>query len=372
MPNQLLRVYESGDVLYSIRVTLTLSCHLELELYPFDVQKCYVKLSSYSNEASVLKFRWFDERAIVISDEIEIAQFDLISNSTYEHNSFYDTGLFTGNYSGLTVSFTLRRQNGFHLLQTYIPTIMIVFISWVSFWLDPTAIPGRVTLGVTTLLTLTTLSSGARQTLPPVSYVKALDIWLGMCMSMVFGALLEFTFVNYLANKKMINSRLPDLIRIPSCLAGLDEDDPRQGEDEGSNGKTGTTIELVGMQTLPTDEEVRDGVSSIAYRRSGKGSKKASWTPRKKQGEGPTYMFYALVVDRLSRVVFPFSFLLFNLVYWPLFVYMQIIEDEYLKSKRDRFAKSAIEILELSTSTISGKRQHMIFIISSRIHSIFT
>lgn len=28
------------------RVTLRLSCHLQLQLYPFDSQKCYVKLSS--------------------------------------------------------------------------------------------------------------------------------------------------------------------------------------------------------------------------------------------------------------------------------------------------------------------------------------
>ena len=45
-------------------------------------------------------------------------------------------------------------------------------VSWVSFWIDPNAVPGRVTLGVTTLLTLTTLASGVRQSLPPVSYIK--------------------------------------------------------------------------------------------------------------------------------------------------------------------------------------------------------
>lgn len=78
----------------------------------------------------------------------------------------------TGNFSGLLIKFSLRRQNGYHVLQTYVPTILIVSISWVSFWLDPNAVPGRVSLGVTTLLTLTTLASGIRASLPPVSYVK--------------------------------------------------------------------------------------------------------------------------------------------------------------------------------------------------------
>ncbi|KFM71050.1 Glutamate-gated chloride channel, partial [Stegodyphus mimosarum] len=75
-------------------------------------------------------------------------------------------------------------------------------ISWVSFWLHVDATPARVTLGVTTLLTLTTVASGVRTQLPPVSYVKAIDVWIGACSVMVFGALLEFTLVNYLSRWK--------------------------------------------------------------------------------------------------------------------------------------------------------------------------
>jgi hypothetical protein len=67
----------------------------------------------------------------------------------------------------------------------------------VSFWLDPNSIPARVSLGVTTLLTMATQISGINASLPPVSYTKAIDVWTGVCLTFVFGALLEFALVNY-------------------------------------------------------------------------------------------------------------------------------------------------------------------------------
>lgn len=74
---------------------------------------------------------------------------------------------------------------------------MLVIVSWVSFWLDPNAIPARVSLGVTTLLTMATQISGINASLPPVSYIKAIDVWTESCLTFVFGALLEFALVNY-------------------------------------------------------------------------------------------------------------------------------------------------------------------------------
>ena len=48
----------------------------------------------------------------------------------------------------------------------------------------------RVNLGVTTVLTMTTLIASTNAALPKVSYVKSIDVYLGACFFLVFTSLL--------------------------------------------------------------------------------------------------------------------------------------------------------------------------------------
>lgn len=98
--------------------------------------------------------------------------------------------LIAGNYSRLACEIQFVRSMGYYLIQIYIPSGLIVIISWVSFWLNRNATPARVALGVTTVLTMTTLMSSTNAALPKISYVKSIDVYLGTCFVMVFASLL--------------------------------------------------------------------------------------------------------------------------------------------------------------------------------------
>lgn len=52
--------------------------------------------------------------------------------------------------------------------------------------------------GITTVLTMTTINTHLRETLPKIPYVKAIDMYLMGCFVFVFLALLEYAFVNYI------------------------------------------------------------------------------------------------------------------------------------------------------------------------------
>lgn len=54
------------------------------------------------------------------------------------------------------------------------------------------------TPGITTVLTMTTINTHLRETLPKIPYVKAIDMYLMGCFVFVFLALLEYALVNYI------------------------------------------------------------------------------------------------------------------------------------------------------------------------------
>lgn len=79
-----------------------------------------------------------------------------------------------------------------------------------------------VLLGVTTLLTMATQSSGINASLPPVSYTKAIDVWTGVCLTFVFGALLEFALVNYASRSDMHRENMKKTRREMESAVNMD------------------------------------------------------------------------------------------------------------------------------------------------------
>lgn len=203
MPNVLLRINGDGLILYSIRISLVLACPMNLKYYPLDKQNCTIEMASYGYLEEDLRFMWKETNPVQIAKPLTLPRFALETFDT----AFCTSRTATGAYSCLRVDLIFKREFSYYLIQIYIPCCMLVIVSWVSFWLDPNAIPARVSLGVTTLLTMATQISGINASLPPVSYTKAIDVWTGVCLTFVFGALLEFALVNY-ASRSDAHARL--------------------------------------------------------------------------------------------------------------------------------------------------------------------
>jgi len=193
VPNVYIRIYPDGGVLYSIRISLTLACPMDLKLYPLDRQACELRIASYGWTTDDLIYHWKKEDPVQITDDLNLPRFKLELFET----TYCNTVTNTGEYSCLKILMVFKREFSYYLLTIYVPSCMLVIVSWVSFWLDSRSVPARVALGVTTLLTMSTQVAGVSKSLPPVAYTKAIDVWNGACVLFVFSALLEFAFVNY-------------------------------------------------------------------------------------------------------------------------------------------------------------------------------
>lgn len=134
-----------------------------------------------------------------------------------------------GNFSSINITFKLAREMGFFMMDYYVPSILIVVISWVSFWLHVDASAPRIVLGkiylhvlininniiynvcikfmlsgTNTILAFMTLASKVENSLPKVSYIKASEIWFLGCTIFLFAAMVEFAFVNTIYRRKYV------------------------------------------------------------------------------------------------------------------------------------------------------------------------
>uniref|UniRef100_A0A4W4H4J4 Gamma-aminobutyric acid (GABA) A receptor, alpha 3 n=1 Tax=Electrophorus electricus TaxID=8005 RepID=A0A4W4H4J4_ELEEL len=199
-PNKLLRLVDNGTLLYTMRLTIHAECPMHLEDFPMDAHACPLKFGSYAYTNNEVVYIWTadDEKSVSVApDGSRLNQYDLLGHVIGKETISSSTG----EYVVMTTYFHLKRKIGYFVIQTYLPCIMTVILSQVSFWLNRESVPARTVFGVTTVLTMTTLSISARNSLPKVAYATAMDWFMAVCYAFVFSALIEFATVNYFTKR---------------------------------------------------------------------------------------------------------------------------------------------------------------------------
>ncbi|XP_064834037.1 glycine receptor, alpha 4b isoform X1 [Oncorhynchus masou masou] len=326
--NKLLRIFQNGNVLYSIRLTLILSCPMDLMNFPMDIQTCSMQLESFGYTMNDLCFQWLDIGPVQVADDLMLPQFVLKEEKDLGYcTKHYNTGKF----ACIEVKFHLERQMGYYLIQMYIPSLLTVILSWVSFWINMDAAPARVGLGITTVLTMTTQSSGSRASLPKVSYVKAIDIWMAVCLLFVFAALLEYAAVNFVSRQHKeffrLRKKIKEQQRQRTQGSGTGESSKVKGNNvPGNNTCQGNLSGPQQCSVCAREQELAE--QSQAYFLHSYGA--AEDAPPEMdapifQALPPGFPLYdirrrfvdrAKRIDTISRAVFPLSFLCFNVFYW--------------------------------------------------------
>ncbi|XP_055653754.1 glycine receptor subunit alpha-3 isoform X4 [Falco peregrinus] len=286
--NKLLRIFKNGNVLYSIRLTLILSCPMDLKNFPMDVQTCIMQLESFGYTMNDLIFEWQEKGAVQVAEGLTLPQFLLKEEK--------DLCYCTKHYN---------------------------------------TAPARVALGITTVLTMTTQSSGSRASLPKVSYVKAIDIWMAVCLLFVFSALLEYAAVNFVSRQHKELLRFRRKRKKNKYFEGVLDGNEISESLQHSNGLRCTgpidgTLPQI-YNTNLRDDDVRE--SQFSFTAYGMGpclqakdgvTPKGPNNPIQAAPKSPDDMRKVFIdrakkIDTISRACFPLAFLIFNIFYWVIY-----------------------------------------------------
>ncbi|XP_069953598.1 glutamate-gated chloride channel isoform X2 [Cherax quadricarinatus] len=186
-PESFIRLFPDGRLIYSSRLNLKQSCPMDLQRFPHDTQVCHINVASYGYTSDNLVFRMADESPIAFSRELHTDRF---SFEKYE-TGFCNSTTATGEYSCIEVSMKIRRVFGSYLLDWYIPTIFLVIVSWFAFLIPPTQFLGRLLLTLIPLITLASFCNLFKESLASVPYIRAVDIFTGISLVIIFGTLVH-------------------------------------------------------------------------------------------------------------------------------------------------------------------------------------
>ncbi|VDO62136.1 unnamed protein product [Haemonchus placei] len=307
-------------------------CSMNLERFPIDEQVCSLVFESYSYNTATVKIEWMPI-PITVLDDISLPDFDLAGIRTFKHTESYKAG----EWYRLTVELRFKRRYGFYILQMYFPTYISVFISWIAFCIDSKALPARIVLGVNSLMSLTFQFGNIIRSLPPVSYIKAIDIWMFTCVAFIFASLLELAFVAYQDKKLLLKSSRSGntlnamLTLMKHIIPFGDVREDTIPEPWVENEERRKTIDDVCL--FPTAKVVTINIRAVGLLRNSSinsdvFTSEANSLDRELAARRRMHYLkkkrrlidFGNQVDRISFFVFPTSFLAFNIFYWGFYL----------------------------------------------------
>ena len=190
-----LRIGAQGQMQYAVQMSSTIICEMQLNNFPMDRQHCALNLYSFAYSGMEMVLYWSSNPNLFNRHST-----DTLSNFQLEHytNKIKNMTDLNSEYKYfLTLEFEFKRMFMTVFFTTYLPAVVMVLLAGMASFLDPKSSPARVTLGITSVLTIATVIQGMKSLLPQVNYLTALDVYLWVCFFFVCVTLVEYIYLNY-------------------------------------------------------------------------------------------------------------------------------------------------------------------------------
>jgi len=208
---EVVEIEPDGRVSYRQRYWGQLSQPLRLQDFPFDTHDFVIQFVAAGNPESDLDFVQHPDKESGIAEVLSIADYKII-----------DAGVSVRGYqplpgeepiAGFQFTITAERESGYYVIKVIVPLLLIIAMSWVVFWIDPTESGTQIGVATTTMLTLIAYRFAMGNDLPQIAYLTRMDHFILVSTVLVFVSLLEVIITSYLAKTgRLLSARWTDRI----------------------------------------------------------------------------------------------------------------------------------------------------------------
>nr|XP_053628362.1 uncharacterized protein LOC128685758 [Cherax quadricarinatus] len=188
-----------------VGVLASVPCHFQLQMYPFDFQLCnisfmlmnapWTRVFKKSQEGD--RVPYYDSRRVLLEYELE--------DQTTEVGWFLQG---TDNNTYFVLTFHLRRLYGYHVVNSFFPSLLMFFVSFATLFFQLEDFENRIMVSLTAQLVLAALFTSTTQSSVKTPYLKLIDVWYAAIITFCFVIVIIQTVINVIFN----SVNLPSLV----------------------------------------------------------------------------------------------------------------------------------------------------------------
>lgn len=208
---QVVDIAPDGTVLYRQRVVGQFSQRLDLADFPLDRQTFAIHIVAVGYTEAEVEFVDLGLFPSAVVPELSISDWSVTGSRAF--GRAYQPLPVLRPTAGFVLEFDARRHAGYYVSKIILPLLLIVAMSWLVFWFDADLAAPRISVAVTSMLTLIAYRFMVGGMLPKISYLTRMDLFTTAATILVFLTLIEGTAVVMLAKRgRLETARRVDLL----------------------------------------------------------------------------------------------------------------------------------------------------------------
>jgi len=199
---QVVEIDPDGMVTYRQRYWGNFSQPLELKSFPFDNQKLMLTLANVGFGMRSVRLIPSPESGIAEKFSMpdwKVTAWDFVALDLPIEED--DTQV-----KGMVFSLDIKRDTSFFKYKVILPLVLIVMMSWMVFWIDPSLVASQISVSVTAMLTMIAYRFALAGLIPRLPFLTTLDLFVLVSTMAVFISMMEVLLTAHLATTKQLKT----------------------------------------------------------------------------------------------------------------------------------------------------------------------